>query len=178
VHNIQHTNINKQLEVFMILCEGNDTVGAYWNVIQLQGYIDAHRIGNLENIQFSAAEDVRTFLNELSLVHTISEVAFPVIAEKYSQLALDEWNALGNSDSRRNLTNTALKELDATLLKIKIVDRTAQSIHSNLAVFVDNIWKTGSEGIVFMEENTDRNKSAMTLMENTSSSEILSKKPR
>jgi hypothetical protein len=168
----------KQPERFNIKCLGNETVGLYWNETQLLGYLDAHYIGHIKNINFTAADDVSTFLNNLKLVNTISEIELPVIAEKFSKLALDDWDGLENSGSRRNRTNTALKELDASLLKIKIENKTAQGISPNLAVFVDKIWKSGSEGIVFMQENPDTNKSAMALMANTSSDDILSIKPR
>jgi hypothetical protein len=163
---------------FDIKCVGNETVGLYWNETQLQGYLDAHYIGHIKNINFTAVDDVSTFLNNLKLVNTIREIELPVIAEKFSKLALDNWDGLEISGSRRNRTNSALKELDALLLKVKIGNKTAQAISPNLAVFVDNIWETGSEGIVFLEENSDKNKSAMALMENTSSDDILSFKPR
>lgn len=103
-------------------------------------------------MEFSVKEDVSSFLNNLSLVNSISEMELPLIADKYSKLARNDWNNFEESSLRRNLSNNALVVLYASLLKVKITNKTVRQIRSNFAVLVENMWETGSEGIMFFRK--------------------------
>jgi hypothetical protein len=160
---------------FALSCEGGDVEGVYWNEKQLQDILDAHHIGNIKSIQFSAEDDVSRFLNNLTLLNSISESELPLIAGKYNNLTLNERENL-----RLNLTNDALRALDASLLKISLQrNDSAEAIYSNFAVRVEKIGETNSEGIMFVDQNRSTSKGELVaVMKNTSTNDVQKMGPR
>lgn len=175
---IHPATIGHEAQGCSIRCEGDDTVGAYWNEPQLQLCQDNQNIQKIANIEFTSARDVGKFLDAISSVHSISESVLPLIADKYNELASDTIETMAYS--KRNQTNNALLVLDDALLKVKLNGPRALQIRHNLAFLVENIGETGHEGAIFVDWDESANPGDMIISvnSNTSNDDIFSVRPR
>lgn len=170
--------VNQKPKDFSISCVETVSEGAHWNEQELHYHLDNYYIGEIKTIRFSTVDDVKRFFKILSLVHSITESELPLIADKYSNLALFEWDSL--DILRHSLTNNALIALDESLLKINLSENNyAEAIYPNLAIRVEKIGETNSEGIMFVDANSSRNKSELVaVLKNTSRDDIIFSSPR
>lgn len=170
---------------FDIKCEGNFYVGAYWNEEQLQklqqNIIERPQsILKLQNSTFDSISGIKSFAENLKNLDFIREKELPIIADKFDLLVMDVNGILKGAKKSQNTSNELLANLDSVLVNTSLATDFAQEVRENFAARVEDIQKTGSAGILMMDNATsaDSNETLVPLSLDSNLNNVKSSSPR
>lgn len=154
-----------------IKCEGNFYVGAYWNEEQLQKLqaimIErSQSVLQLQNSTLNSTDGLQSFADNLLKLEFIREQELPILANKFDLLVMDESGILKGGKKSHNISNELLANLDSVLVNTSLVSDFAQEVRENFAARVEDFKKTGSAGILLMDNVTtaDSNNTSQELV--------------
>jgi hypothetical protein len=168
-----------------IKCEGNFYVGAYWNEEQLQKLQQnilerPQSILKLQNSTFDSISGIKSFAENLKNLDFIREKELPIIADKFDLLVMDVNGILKGAKKSQNTSNELLANLDSVLVNTSLATDFAQEVRENFAARVEDIQKTGSAGILMMDNATsaDSNNTLVPLSLESNLNNVKSSSPR
>jgi hypothetical protein len=154
-----------------INCLGNFYDGAHWNEEQLHQLRESilvrpKSIAKLQNSTFDSINGIQSFAENLQNLEFIREKELPIIADKFDLLVMDERGILKGTQKSQNTSNELLANLESVLVNTTLVADFAQEVRGNFAARVEDIKKTGSAGILMMDNETsaDSNETTQALV--------------
>jgi hypothetical protein len=162
-------------------CLGNFYFGAYWNEEQLKIILARPQIIlRLQNSTFDSTNNIRRFGDSLKKLQFIREIELPIIADKFELLVTDVDGILKGAKKSQNTSNELLANLDSVLANTSLVANFTQQVRENFAARVEDIQKTGSVGILMIDDTmtTDSNETLVPLSLGSNLNNVTSASPK